>query len=181
VSTATKIEWTRSDDGTAGASWNPVTGCTKVSAGCDHCYAETFAERWRGIPGHHFEHGFNVTLRPEWLDHPLLWRKPKRVFVNSMSDLSVGVKWSASESSQVGACQFVLHVRNTCRGHALSGSPEAGSTPASSGVSPWPGPLLPERLTGIEPALSAWEADVLPLNCSVKSLSRVVAGIGDNY
>jgi protein gp37 len=45
VSTSTKIEWTQSDDGTAGATWNPVTGCTKVSAGCDHCYAETFAER----------------------------------------------------------------------------------------------------------------------------------------
>lgn len=87
MSTATKIEWTKADDGTAGATWNPVTGCTKVSAGCDHCYAETFAERWRGIPGHHFEHGFDVTLRPERLKEPLHWKKPKRIFVNSMSDL----------------------------------------------------------------------------------------------
>jgi len=87
MSTATKIEWTRGDDGTAGATWNPVTGCDEVSAGCDHCYAETFAERWRGIPGHHFENGFDVTLRPERLDAPLRWRKPKRIFVNSMSDL----------------------------------------------------------------------------------------------
>jgi protein gp37 len=87
MSTATKIEWTKSDDGTAGATWNPVTGCTKVSAGCDHCYAETFAERWRGIPGHHFENGFDVTLRPERLEEPLRWRRPRRVFVNSMSDL----------------------------------------------------------------------------------------------
>ena len=53
----------------------------------DHCYAETFAERWRGIPGHHFEHGFDVTLRPERLEQPLRWRGPKRIFVNSMSDL----------------------------------------------------------------------------------------------
>jgi protein gp37 len=77
---ATKIEWT--DE-----VWNVVTGCEKVSPGCDNCYAETFAERWRGIPGHHFETGFDVTLRPERLTLPLRWRKPKRVFVNSMSDL----------------------------------------------------------------------------------------------
>ncbi|GAA4522441.1 phage Gp37/Gp68 family protein [Actinoallomurus oryzae] len=74
------IEWTD-------ATWNPVTGCTKLSPGCDHCYAETFAERWRGTPGHHFENGFDVTLRPERLDQPLKWKKPRRVFVNSMSDL----------------------------------------------------------------------------------------------
>lgn len=75
-----KIEWTE-------ATWNPVTGCTKVSPGCDNCYAETFAERWRGIPGHHFEQGFDVVLRPERLNQPLRWRRPRRVFVNSMSDL----------------------------------------------------------------------------------------------
>ncbi|MFD0852910.1 DUF5131 family protein, partial [Actinomadura adrarensis] len=74
------IEWTD-------ATWNPVTGCTKVSPGCDHCYAETFAERWRGTPGHHFEKGFDLTLRPERLDQPLRWTKPRRIFVNSMSDL----------------------------------------------------------------------------------------------
>lgn len=87
VSDKTGIEWTQSDDGTPGATWNPVTGCTKVSSGCDHCYAETFAERWRGTPGHHFENGFDVTLRPERLDQPLRWKRPRRIFVNSMSDL----------------------------------------------------------------------------------------------
>lgn len=87
MSDKTSIEWTRSDDGTAGATWNPVTGCEKVSPGCDHCYAETFAERWRGTPGHHFEQGFDVVLRPERLDQPLRWRRPRRVFTNSMSDL----------------------------------------------------------------------------------------------
>ncbi|WP_106978364.1 DUF5131 family protein, partial [Streptomyces capuensis] len=76
----TGIEWTD-------ATLNIVTGCEKVSPGCDMCYAETFAERWRGIPGHHFENGFDVTLRPERLTLPFRWRKPKRVFVNSMSDL----------------------------------------------------------------------------------------------
>ena len=87
MSDKTGIEWTRGDDGAAGATWNPVTGCTKVSPGCDHCYAETFAERWRGTPGHHFENGFDVTLRPERLQQPLRWKRPRRVFVNSMSDL----------------------------------------------------------------------------------------------
>ena len=87
MSDKTGIEWTQSDDGTPGATWNPVTGCSKVSAGCDHCYAETFAERWRGVPGHHFENGFDVTLRPDKLDQPLRWRRPRRIFVNSMSDL----------------------------------------------------------------------------------------------
>jgi protein gp37 len=80
VSANSAIEWTD-------ATWNPVTGCTKVSAGCDHCYAETFAERWRGTPGHYFEHGFDVQLRPDKLGLPLRWRKPRKVFVNSMSDL----------------------------------------------------------------------------------------------
>ncbi|MER8002980.1 phage Gp37/Gp68 family protein [Streptomyces sp. NPDC095613] len=77
---ATKIEWT--DE-----TWNVVTGCEKVSPGCDNCYAETFAERWRGTKGHHFENGFDITLRPERLTLPLKWRKPRKVFVNSMSDL----------------------------------------------------------------------------------------------
>lgn len=87
MSNKTSIEWTRGDDGTPGATWNPVTGCEKVSPGCDNCYALTFAERWRGTPGHYFEHGFDVQLRPGKLDLPLRWRKPRRIFVNSMSDL----------------------------------------------------------------------------------------------
>lgn len=74
------IEWTE-------ATWNPVTGCSKVSPGCAHCYAETFAERWRGIPGHHYEQGFDLRLWPERLEQPLHWRRPRRIFVNSMSDL----------------------------------------------------------------------------------------------
>ena len=74
------IEWTN-------ATWNPVTGCTKVSAGCDHCYAETFAERWRGIEGHPYEFGFDLTLRPKRLEQPLSLRRPLNIFVNSMGDL----------------------------------------------------------------------------------------------
>src|SRR4051812_13865339 len=74
------IEWTD-------ATWNPVRGCTKISAGCVHCYAETFAERWRGVPGHAYEQGFDLRLVPQRLDDPLHWRKPRFIFVNSMSDL----------------------------------------------------------------------------------------------
>ncbi|AWH14464.1 Gp37/Gp68 family protein [Mycobacterium phage TChen] len=80
MSDNTGIEWTD-------ATWNPVTGCTEVSPGCDHCYAKTFAERWRGTPGHYFENGFDVQLRPDKLDQPLRWRKPRKIFVNSMADL----------------------------------------------------------------------------------------------
>ena len=77
---ATEIEWTD-------ASWNPVTGCTKIGPGCDNCYAERFAERWRGIPGHPYEQGFDLKLWPERLKQPALWKKPWMIFVNSMSDL----------------------------------------------------------------------------------------------
>jgi len=75
-----RIEWTD-------ATWNPVRGCTKISPGCKHCYAETFAERFRGVPGHPYERGFDLRLVPEKLTEPLLWSEPKMVFVNSMSDL----------------------------------------------------------------------------------------------
>ena len=74
------IEWTD-------ATWNPVRGCTKISPGCTHCYAETFAERFRGVVGHPYEQGFDLRLVPEKLSEPLKWRAPKAVFVNSMSDL----------------------------------------------------------------------------------------------
>lgn len=76
----TAIEWTE-------ATWNPITGCDQVSPGCAHCYAKTFAERWRGIPGHHYEQGFDLRLWPERLEQPLRWRRPRMIFVNSMSDL----------------------------------------------------------------------------------------------
>jgi len=80
MSDKSKIEWTD-------ATWNPVRGCTKVSPGCQHCYAETFAERWRGIPGHPFEFGFDLRIVPEKLGDPLRWGTPRMIFVNSMSDL----------------------------------------------------------------------------------------------
>jgi protein gp37 len=74
------IEWTD-------ATWNPVRGCTKISPGCKNCYAETFAERFRGVKGHPYEQGFDLRLVPEKLAEPLRWRTSKMIFVNSMSDL----------------------------------------------------------------------------------------------
>jgi protein gp37 len=74
------IEWTD-------ATWNPVRGCTKISPGCKHCYAETFAERFRGVPGHPYEQGFDLRLIPGKLGEPLRWSKSRMIFVNSMSDL----------------------------------------------------------------------------------------------
>ena len=80
MSDKSAIEWTD-------ATWNPVTGCTKVTRGCDNCYAERLAERFRGTPGHPFESGFDLTLRPERISKPLSWKQPRMIFVNSMSDL----------------------------------------------------------------------------------------------
>jgi len=83
MSLLTKIEWTD-------ATWNPVRGCSKISPGCKHCYAERFAERFRGVHGHPFEQGFDLRLVPEKLSEPFLWNHPKLIFVNSMSDLFHG-------------------------------------------------------------------------------------------
>jgi protein gp37 len=80
MSDKSKIEWTD-------ATWNPVRGCTKISPGCAHCYAEVFAERFRGVPNHPFEHGFDLRLVPDKLADPIRWGAPRRIFVNSLSDL----------------------------------------------------------------------------------------------
>ncbi|MFK4874969.1 DUF5131 family protein [Novosphingobium sp. ZW T3_23] len=80
MSDGSAIEWTD-------ATWNPVTGCTKITAGCDNCYAERFSERWRNVAGHPFERGFDLVLRPERLEQPIAWKRPRMIFVNSMSDL----------------------------------------------------------------------------------------------
>ena len=80
MSANSSIEWTD-------ATWNPIRGCTKISPGCAHCYAETFAERFRGVAGHPYEQGFDLRFVPEKLAEPFLWARPMMVFVNSMSDL----------------------------------------------------------------------------------------------
>ncbi len=80
MSIKSKIEWTN-------ASWNPIRGCTKLSEGCKNCYAQTFAERFRGVLGHPYEQGFDLRIVTKKIDEPLKWKKPKKIFVCSMSDL----------------------------------------------------------------------------------------------
>ena len=123
MSDKTKIEWTD-------ATWNPVTGCTQVSPGCDHCYALTFAERFRGTPGHYFENGFDVQMRPERLDQPLRWKRPRRIFVNSMSDLfhaDVPDKYIAQAFAVMALAQqhtFQVLTKRHARMRALLNSPD---------------------------------------------------------
>lgn len=80
MSSDSSIEWTE-------ATWNPVTGCTKVSPGCDHCYAERMANRLQAMGNANYRNGFEVTPQPQMLERPLQWKRPRRIFVNSMSDL----------------------------------------------------------------------------------------------
>src|SRR5437660_1709776 len=80
VGDKSRIEWTD-------ATWNPVTGCTEISAGCDHCYARRLAERLQAMGVAKYRNGFAVSLHPDVVDQPLRWKTPRRVFVNSMSDL----------------------------------------------------------------------------------------------
>ena len=80
MSASSSIEWTE-------ATWNPTTGCRKISPGCQNCYAERFAERWRGVKGHPYEQGFDLKTWDDRLEMPLTWKKPRLIFVNSMSDL----------------------------------------------------------------------------------------------
>ena len=80
MSTNSTIEWTE-------ATWNPVTGCTKISPGCTHCYAERMSRRLKAMGNNNYANGFRLTLQPEMLERPLEWKSPKMIFVNSMSDM----------------------------------------------------------------------------------------------
>lgn len=140
------IEWT--DE-----TWNPVTGCTKVSPGCDHCYAERFAERWRGVPGHPFERGFDLTLWPERLLQPYHWRKPRRVFVNSMSDLF----HHGIEDDLIDQALFVMYATPRHTYQVLTKRPERMRRFLRDR------PIVPNVWWGvsIENADYAWRADML--------------------
>jgi len=140
-----KIEWTD-------ATWNPVTGCTRVSPGCDNCYAARFAECWRGVPGHAYEQGFDLRLWPERLDAPLRWTRPRFIFVNSMSDLfheDVPDAYLARVFDTMEAADhhvFQVLTKRAARMQAWLarryGGAEASGPAASSGAVPahiWPG------------------------------------------
>lgn len=125
----TQIEWTE-------ATWNPVTGCSKITRGCDNCYAERFSERFRGVAGHPFTQGFDLTLRPERLQQPLSWRKPRRIFVNSMSDLFhkdipfefIDAVFDTMEAANWHTFQ-VLTKRSSLMARYLKGRYTSGGTP----------------------------------------------------
>jgi protein gp37 len=134
-------------------SWNPVTGCSKISEGCRHCYAERFAERWRGIAGHPYERGFDLQLRPERLESPLHWRKPRRIFVASMGDLfheGVPDDYVREVFAVMGrAPRHVFHVLTKRAERMLALAPSL-----SWPVNVWMG-------VTVERADSAWRADAL--------------------
>lgn len=125
MSDRSEIEWTES-------TWNPVRGCTKISDGCRYCYAATFAERWRGIPGHPYEQGFDLRLVPESLDLPLRWKKPRTIFVNSMSDLF-------HENIPASFIQSVFHVMTRSSQHNFQVlTKRADRLAALALILPWP-------------------------------------------
>jgi len=116
MSARSSIEWTD-------ATWNPVRGCTKISPGCAHCYAETFAERFRGVPGHPYEQGFDLRLVPDKLAEPLRWTTPRSIFVNSMSDLF-------HEDVADEYIERVVRVMELANWHTYSSADQAVATPA---------------------------------------------------
>ena len=99
MSDHSKIEWTQ-------ATWNPVRGCVKISPGCKHCYAETFAERFRNVKGHPYEQGFDPRIVPDKLLEPIRWSTPRTIFVNSMSDL---FQEAVSDEYIVAVTTIMLH------------------------------------------------------------------------
>jgi len=105
MATQSTIEWTES-------TWNPVTGCTKISAGCLHCYAERMAKRLQAMGQQRYRNGFKLTLQPEALDEPYKWKKPRIVFVNSMSDLF-------HEKVPLGFIREVFSVMNDNKRHTF--------------------------------------------------------------
>lgn len=146
MSLGSTIEWTD-------ATWNPVTGCTKVSQGCKHCYAQRFAERFRGVPGHPFEQGFDLRLWPDRLELPLTWKEPRRVFVNSMSDLY-------HERVPTGFIRRVFATMGSARQHTFQILTKRGKRLGVLGPSlPWK-PNIWQGVS-IENMDVAWRADEL--------------------
>jgi Bacteriophage protein gp37 len=105
MASITPIEWTE-------ATWNPVTGCTKISDGCKNCYAYTMSKRLQAMQNPRYKNGFNVTLHEDLISLPLKWKKPRRIFVNSMSDLF-------HESIPTDFIKQVFTIMNNARWHTF--------------------------------------------------------------
>jgi protein gp37 len=146
MSASSSIEWTNS-------TWNPVTGCTKISQGCKHCYAQRFAERFRGIPGHPYEQGFDLRLWSDRLELPLQWKEPRRIFVNSMSDLY-------HEKVPTAFIRQVFQTMNAARWHTFQILTKRARRLAELGNSlPWTINIW--QGVSIENSDVAWRADEL--------------------
>ena len=158
------IEWTD-------ATWNPVTGCTKVSAGCLHCYAERLAERFRGIKGHPYEQGFDLRLWPERLAQPLRWKSPRRIFVNSMSDLfhhAIPREFLLQVFQVMEATDWHIYQVLTKRSRRLARLAAVPPRPRHhrlrSFVSPArrrPAPRLPREIRAFPQAVSSWRTKAI--------------------
>jgi len=122
---ASSIEWTE-------ATWNPVTGCTKISPGCKNCYAERMARRLQAMGQERYRNAFNVTLQPDVLDAPLRWRRPRMIFVNSMSDLF----HSQVPSHFIAECFQIIERASRHTFQVLTKRPERALELAS--LLPWP-------------------------------------------
>ena len=161
------IEWTD-------ATWNPVRGCTKVSPGCKHCYAETFSERFRGVPGHPFEQGFDLRLVPEALDLPRRWRRGRLVFVNSMSDLF-------HEDVPLDYIRRVFDVMVGCPQHQFQVlTKRAERLAAVADALPWPGNVW--MGVSVETAKYTWRIERLagvPAAIRFLSVEPLLAPIDD--
>ncbi len=165
-----------------------------MSEGCDHCYAETFAERWRGVPGHPFEQGFDVRLWPERLTLPLQWRRPRRVFLNSMSDLwheAVGADLIARVFAVIAVAEqhtFQVLTKRPGRMHSLLGDEgfwdQVGKAarlhdPSAEAMAAIEGRLLPNLWLGVSVETQKWvpvRLGKLPLRpwrrCASPAVSR---------
>lgn len=175
MSDKTGIEWTD-------ATWNPVTGCTEVSPGCDHCYAKTFAERFRGTEGHYFERGFDVQLRPEKLEQPLKWARPRRIFVNSMSDLFhdsvpdeyIARVWAIMARSPQHTFQVLT--KRHARMRSLLGSrsfrDEFELFTPSQLIGPWP---LPNVWLGVSTESQQWADIRIPALLATPAVVRFIS------
>jgi protein gp37 len=145
MSANSKIEWTD-------ATWNPIRGRTKVSAGCKHCYAETFAERFRGVMGHPFEFGFDLRLVPEKLGDPVRWSRPRRIFVNSMSDLfhaQVPERYIRQICDVMLAADWHIYQVLTKRADRLRSLLQKGLLDAAGAPHVWWGVSVEDRRSGL--------------------------------
>jgi len=172
MSAKSSIEW-------CDATWNPVRGCSKVSPGCKNCYAETFSERWRGIKGHPFEQGFDLRLVPEKLAEPLRWKKPRRIFVNSMSDLfheDVHDEYIAVVFAVMAACPQhtfqVLTKRAERMGRWFMWMTESGYALCVAQRQPWP---LPNVWLGVSVEDQQRAAERIPHLLSVPAALRFLS------